>query len=145
MSPMTSAELEKAVRETIVSSLKTSGTAPAAAADLAGRAIHDALAGGMPAEKAFMGAVQGALSGLLLLEQDLAEASVLLLKAVNEAAQQANIEPLEAMTWSLTAMAQVAVLGAEEVKYAIRTRLDQSFTDCGSLFMDLCQKAAGPR
>lgn len=142
---MTTEELEKAVRETVVSSLKTSAAAPAAAADLASRAIRDALTGGMSAENAFIGAVQGALSGLLLLEQNLPESSVLLLKAVNEAAQQSNVDPMEAMTWSLTAMARVAVLGAEEVKYAIRTRLDQSFTDCGSLFIDLCQKAAGPR
>jgi len=90
-------------------------------------------------------ACRGVMAGLLLLDKDLAAASVDILQSMAHLAQEIHLDPADMMTWAMEGIAQVAVLGSPDLKLQIREAIEEKFMGTGEIFGALCEKARGGR
>lgn len=134
---------EKAIQDAVLAQC-----APAKALEPAAEVLRSAVLAGAkdPSVKAAAGefirqTVSGAVKGLLLAEVDLSAAALKLLNAVAEAANEAGLDPGEAMTWGIEGIARCAKLIPTPVLQAMKEELEAAFMGVGDMFADFCKAA----
>ncbi|MFH1723592.1 MAG: hypothetical protein ABII00_03105 [Elusimicrobiota bacterium] len=136
-------------KEMVVARLKGDPDAPAKAADLARQTIVAGIKGTkaagstQPPSESVRLITKGIIAGLLLLEADLAEGSVEILKQLADAGQQVGLESTEMMTWAMEGIADNAPMIQASQLEAIRGAIDSAFMGAGTIFNELCGKIRG--
>ncbi len=133
-------DLEKLSREIVTSRLKGIERAPRTAAEIAKKILIAAVVGAPRQEPRLTvtAVCRGVMGGLLLIEKDLPEAAVLILRELSPIAHETHLDPAELMTWGMEGIAQVAALAAPEVQWRIQERIEESYLGAGPVFRELC-------
>lgn len=123
---------------------------PARAADIAAATILAGIRGTRAASAPQTAAesvrliTKGMVAGLLVVDGDVAEAGLALLKALAELAQQTHIDPTEMLTWCLEGLAEQSPLVPPAKVSALGSAIDREFMGAGMLFNTLCREAKKP-
>lgn len=138
-------DFEKLAREIVVSRLSALDGAPAAAAEIAKKIIVTGIRSTKVRQDPRMTVVavcKGVLGGMLVLNKDLAETSVKVLKEIPQIAHEVPIDPTDLMTWGMEGIAAVAHMAGEQARNSIQERIEESFMGAGAVFSQLCSRAA---
>ncbi|MDD5629054.1 MAG: hypothetical protein PHU21_08315 [Elusimicrobia bacterium] len=143
-------DFEKLARETVTSRLKgmPADTAAEAAAAVAGKIVIAAASGKeRPQDPHLMvaGVCRGVMSGMLLIEKDLVQTAVELVKSMAHLGAETHLDPTELMTWAMEAVAEVCALGHPDLGASVREALEHNFIGTGEVFGGLLLKAAKDR
>lgn len=142
---MTTKEFEQWVHDGIIGPLAKAENIPAAALAQARQAIafaaKDPQIWRIPKD-AVAAVAHGTLRGLMLLDQNLTDVAVPLMRNLLEAAQDCALDPAETIGGALEGIAQIAALLPVETQNDIRERIDEAFMDTGAAFIDLLHQAS---
>lgn len=136
-------------KEMVVSRLKGITDAPAVAAEIAKKTLIAGVRstqglGQDPAETVRQ-VCHGAMSGLLLIEKDLPQSAVKILQCMAEVSQELHLDPASAMTWAMEGIAKTAAMAPAQVRWSIRSAIDEAFMGAGEVFEKLSSPPpAGP-
>lgn len=141
-------DFEKLAREIVINRLKGSDNAPEGAAEL----LKQLIVGGVTGTKfrqeprvTVSAICRGIMSGILLIEKDMPLTAVKILTELPLVSNEVPLDPGELMTWAMEGMAQVAHMAGPAAEGAIQERIEEKFMGAGSVFSDLCHKAAKAR
>lgn len=141
----------KLTKEIIVSRLKETADAPAIAAEIVKRTIvagvqaTRASATPQEAHQTVVEVARGAMTGLMLIDKDLAASAIAILSRLAEAANEIHADPQELLTWALEGFAKVTPAMQRDVVYKMRTEIDRTYLGVGELFDKLVSKAKAER
>lgn len=137
-------DFEKLAREIVISRLKSMDTAAEAAAEIAKKIIVTAVQSTKVRQdpRVTVTAVcRGIAGGILLIEKDLPEASVTVLKEMGSIAHEVHLDPGDLMTWSMEGFAKVALLAGGDVRLNVQESIERNFMGAGTVFGQICDKA----
>ncbi|MBI3550436.1 MAG: hypothetical protein HY078_15465 [Elusimicrobia bacterium] len=122
-------------KELVVARLKTSETAYDAAAEIVKQTLTVALkAQPQDAARIVSDTTYGAMQSLILAEQNLAKAAVLLLHAVSDIAHAQHLDPTEQMMAAINGFARLSRLITADQVNDIRVEIDKEFHGTGEVF-----------
>ncbi len=136
-------DFEKLSREIIVSRLGPVENTPAASAEIARKIIVAAVLSTKERQdpRLTVAAVcRGIIDGLLLLNKDLAQPAVALLKLMHEIANEVPLDPADLMTWAMEGIAAAAATSGAQAQQAIQASIDETFMGAGEVFSRLCER-----
>lgn len=138
-------DFEKLAREIVVSRLGSLAKAPEAAAEIAKKII----VAGVRSTKVRQDprltvslVCRGVLSGMLVLDKDLGETAVRVLREIPLIAHEVPLDPGDLMTWAMEGIASVAHLAGQDARLDIQGRIEESFLGAGAVFARLCERPA---
>jgi hypothetical protein len=138
-------DFEKLAREIVISRLGALEGAPSAAAEIAKKIIVTGIRSTKVRQDPHMTVVavcKGVLGGMLVLNKDLAETSVKVLKEIPQIAHEVPIDPSDLMTWGMEGIASVALMAGDAARSSIQERIEESFMGAGAVFSRLCSRPA---
>jgi len=86
-------------------------------------------------------ACRGVMSGMVILEKDLAKTAVALLQQMAAVAHETNLDPAECMTWAMEGIAPVVKVAPGGAADHVRAAIEENFMGAGSVFDHLVQAA----
>lgn len=130
-------------KEMIVNRLRDASNAPEAAAEIAKKTIiagvKSTQAAGQSPKETVKEICYGAMSGLLLIEKNLPQAAVFILRDMAEISNELRLDPSELMTWAMGGIAKIAAVVPREASYDIRAKIDEEYQGVGEVFGKLCE------
>ena len=133
-------DFETLAKELIVEHLKTAENAPMVAADIVKKISIAAVNGTALRQEpriSVSAACRGVMGGMILLEADLPETAVAVLREMATVAAESNQDPMECMTWAMEGMATVCRLASPDAQEAVRVAIDEKFMGAGEVFEKL--------
>jgi hypothetical protein len=132
-------------KELVALRLKQMDDPSAAAADMVKQTVLVAVSSRpQDAEKVVIDACCGAFHGLILAEQELSRASILILEAIVEVSNDAGLDPGAMMIAALAGFAKVRRLVVAEQLHRIRQALEERFNGVGPAFDAALEKEPDP-
>lgn len=130
-------------KEMIMSRLKEASNASEAAAEIAKKTIVAGVqatrTAGQNPKETVEEICYGAMSGLLLIEKDLPQSAILILRNLAEISNELNAEPSELMTWAMGGIAKISAVISRDILYDIRCRIEEEYQGTGEVFAKLCE------
>lgn len=139
-------DFEKLAREIVISRLAGLPNASEAAAEIAKKIIVAGIKSTKVRQDPHLtvaSACRGVLGGMLVLNKDLGETAVRVLREIPHIAHEVPIDPGDLMTWGMEGMAEVARMAGREASQHVQERIEESFMGAGAVFSQLCSRAAG--
>lgn len=134
--------LEKLAKEIVVSRFRGVADGPAGAGLVARQIVVKSVTGtSQPPRDSVVAACRGLMSGLLILEMDLAASAVAILGQMNAAAAETHQDPAELMTWAMEGIAPVAKLAGRDACERIEAAIEAAFMGAGGVFAAKCGAA----
>lgn len=138
-------EVEKLAHSRIISGgLDAAERAPEAAAEIATKIAAEAVQSAKSSDEKRMTVrriCRGVMSGMLLLNKNLPDTAICLLKASAVMSQDLNLDPMDVMTWCLEGIADITPVAPPEARGAIAGRIEENFMGAGQIFGDFCDQA----
>jgi len=138
-------DFEKLAREIVSSRLSRVENAPGTAAEIAKKIIVAAVKSTKVRQDPKTTVIQvcrGVLSGIMFIGQDIPETAIQILKMMSPIALELHLDPGDLMTWAMEGIADVTPMTGMDVRGAIRGRIEELFMGTGTIFSELCDKAA---
>ncbi len=129
--------LEKLAKEIVVERLANIADAPDGAGQVARQIVTKAVTGtqARQAPRETVTAVcRGLMSGMLLLNQDLARTAVAILSQMGAVAEATHQDPAELMTWAMEGIAPIAKLSGQTSCEAVEQAIETAFMGAGRAF-----------
>jgi hypothetical protein len=134
--------LENLTKEIVLERFKNVSDAPAVAGEIARQIVAKAVTGtSQPPRESVIATCRGLMSGMLLLEKDLAVTAVAILNQMDAVAQESHQDPAELMTWAMEGIAPVAKLAGRDACAAVENAIEASFMGAGQVFAKSCATA----
>lgn len=136
-------DFEKLAREIVTQRLKGIDDAPKAAAEIAKKIIVAGVQGTKSRQDPHLtvsAVCRGVISGMILIEADLPETAVFILREMANIAAETHLDPTEMMTWSMEGIGQVAPMAGAEVSGRIHDRIEETFQGAGLVFRDILER-----
>jgi hypothetical protein len=137
-------DFEKLAREIVIGRLKDVEDAPTTASEMARKIVVAAVLSTRSRQDprvTVTDSCRGVMSGMLILEKNLASAAVALLVQMAFVAQEANLDPADCMTWAMEGIAPVAKLAPGGAVDSIRASIEENFMGAGTVFEDILRTA----
>lgn len=135
-------DYEKQAHEAVVSALgQLSSGWPEKAALITCQQISHAAQVAKDPRAAVVAVCRGALSGVLLSNQNLPDAVLKLLEKLPDTSLIMRSGPEELMSWVLEGAADVTPMAGPAVRDAISAKIEEKFMGVGPVFDALCEKA----
>ncbi|MBI3549983.1 MAG: hypothetical protein HY078_13175 [Elusimicrobia bacterium] len=126
----------------ITGNLKGAANAPLAASEIARKTIVSGItstkAAGQNPKETLEEICYGAMSGIMLIESDLPQTAVLILKSMNEVAHELHMDPSELMTWAMGGIARISAVTPLQTSFRIREAIEEEYQGAGEVFGQLC-------
>lgn len=84
---------------------------------------------------------RGVMSGMVLIEKDLAKTAVALLTQMGAVAQETGLDPAECMTWAMQGIAPVVKSVSASAGDHVRAAIEENFMGAGSVFDEIMRTA----
>ena len=84
---------------------------------------------------------RGVMSGMVLIEGDLAKTAVALLTQMGAVAQETGLDPAECMTWAMQGIAPVVKASSAAAADHVRSAIEENFMGAGSVFDEILRTA----
>ncbi|OGS41436.1 MAG: hypothetical protein A2506_09625 [Elusimicrobia bacterium RIFOXYD12_FULL_66_9] len=135
-------DYEKPAREAVASALKELSSGwPEKAALITCQQISHAAQVAKDPHAAVVAVCRGALSGVLLSNQNLPDAVLKLLEKLPDTSLIMRSGPEELMSWVLEGAADVTLVAGPSARDAISAKIEEKFMGVGPVFDALCEKA----
>lgn len=137
-------DFEKLAREIVVGRLRDVEDAPTMASEMARKIVVAAVLSTRSRQDPHLtvaDSCRGVMSGMLILEKNMAAAAVALLIQMAFVAQEANLDPADCMTWAMEGIAPVAKLAPGGAVDSIRASIEENFMGAGAVFENILRTA----
>lgn len=137
--------IDQLTKEMVVARLSELGDPCTAASDVAKRTLLAALRGrdtfDAEGREIVTAVCQGAMTGLLLSEQDLVKGAVQLLHRVCEAATELHLDPTELMEHAMRGIVDIRRFAEREKLMAMSAAIETEFMGAGTVFSRILYEA----
>jgi len=140
--------IHQLTKEMVAEELRILGDPCVAAAAVVHKTLSAALASppeGTTPERIVEDTVKGAMTALLLAEQSLARGGILVLEAVVDVAAKAHLDPTEAMSAALRALADLRRFVDPSRIDDIRLAIDAKYMGAGDVFVEYLRVPLPPK